>query len=70
MPGKSPFEEEHRECLRAHYTHVIRENETRTERTLKGVLKELGFRDDEIAELKVRATAHVDDSGPRVCPRS
>ncbi|MDX2160254.1 MAG: hypothetical protein SF162_02910 [bacterium] len=68
MPGKSPFDDEYRDCLRAHYAHVIRQHDVRTERTLRGVLKEVGFGDDELAELKVTATAHIDDVGADYMP--
>lgn len=61
MPGKSPFSEEWRDCLRAHYTYVVRANDTRTLDTLAAVLKQIGFREDELREMYVRATMHVDD---------
>ncbi len=68
MPGKSPFSDHWRDCLRSHYTYVIHQNDIRTERTLRGVLIEVGFREDEIAELRVMATAHVDDVGADYIP--
>lgn len=55
------FEDEWRECLRAHYMSVIRENDHITLRTLKGVMHEVGFGDDELHELQVRATMRVED---------
>ncbi len=61
MPGKSPFADEYRASLRAHWKYVIRQGDKRTERTLRHVMKQLGFRDDELAQLTLDATAHVDD---------
>jgi len=61
MPGKSPFEDEYRASLRAHWKYVIRQGDKRTERTLRHVMKQLGFREDELAQLTLSATAHVDD---------
>ncbi len=61
MPGKSPFEDEYRASLRAHWKYVIRQGDKRTERTLRHVMKQLGFREDELTQLTLAATAHVDD---------
>jgi hypothetical protein len=62
MP-ESIFADEWRDCLRAHYTHVIRAEDKLTERTLRGVMiHEAGFTEAELKELQVRATAHVDDA--------
>jgi hypothetical protein len=56
----NPFDTEWRECLRAHYTHVIRTGDKVTEPSLTVVLHQVGFTDAELAELRVRATLHVD----------
>jgi hypothetical protein len=61
MAGKSPFSDDWRDCLSAHFTHVIRTNDVRTEPTLTGVLLAAGFTEAELRELKLRATMHVDD---------
>lgn len=61
MAEPSIFADEWRECLRAHYTYVVRMNDRGTERTLRGVMLEAGFSEDEVRELYVLATAHVDD---------
>ncbi len=61
MAGKSPFADDWRDCLSAHFTHVIRTNDVRTEPTLTGVLLNAGFTEAELRELKLRATMHVDD---------
>lgn len=68
MPGQSIFSEEWRECLKAHYMYVTRERDARTERTLVGVLHNVGFTDAELNELKIRATMHVDDVGADYVP--
>lgn len=56
----SVFSEEWRDCLRSHYTYVVRTDDRGTERTLRGVMIEAGFNEDEIRQLYVMATAHVD----------
>ncbi len=68
MPGQSVFGDEWRECLRTHFMYVVRNNDTITERTLKGVLYEVGFTEAELNELRVLATAHVDDVGADFVP--
>lgn len=68
MPGKSPFSEDWRDCLKAHYTHVIRTNDVRTEKTLRTVLHECGYNDAQINEWYVLATMHVDDVDPDFVP--
>src|SRR5690606_19075090 len=57
----SVFSEEWRACLREHYMYVIRQQDTRTERSLLTVMHETNFDDAELHELRVRATMHVDD---------
>lgn len=55
------FEAEWRECLEAHYMHVIRTRDKVTEPSLTVVMHQAGFNDSELAELRVRATMHMDD---------
>jgi hypothetical protein len=57
----NPFDDEWRDCLRAHYIHVVRSGDTLTEPSLNRVLNQVGFSESELAELHVRATMHVDD---------
>jgi hypothetical protein len=64
----SVFAEEWRDCLRAHYTYVVRNNDRTTEHTLRGVMVEAGFGEDELKQLYVLATAHVDDVGADFVP--
>jgi hypothetical protein len=68
MPGPSPFTDDWRDCLRAHYQEVVRNQDHVTERTLVGVLHEVGFSESEMAELKVLATLRVEDVPPDFVP--
>lgn len=68
MPGPSPFADDWRECLIAHYQHVIRNQDQVTERTLIGVLLNTGFTESELAEWKVRATLRADELPPDFVP--
>lgn len=60
--AESPFQDEWRAALRAHYMHVIRENDTVTRPSLARVLHSLGFSDVELKELEVLAFARVEDA--------
>lgn len=62
------FADEWRECLRAHYKHVIRNNDHVTEPSLRVVMHQAGFDESELAELRVLATMHIDDSGADFVP--
>src|SRR4051794_37941903 len=69
MPtSTSIFADEWRNCLRAHFTTVIRNNDKITEKTLRGVMFEAGFTDAELKELTVRATMRVEDVGEDFVP--
>ncbi len=61
MPGISPFADDWRACLRAHYMFVARAQDKPTMESLTGVLHQVGFGEDELRGLYVRATQHVDD---------
>ncbi len=61
--SENVFLDDWRECLRAHYMHVVRNNDFVTLPSLTVVMKNSGFGDSELAELRVRATMHVDDVG-------
>ncbi len=50
--NRSIFYEDWRDCLRAHYLHVIRTNDTNNEASLYTVLRDTGFSDDEIADMR------------------
>lgn len=60
MPA-SIFSDEWRQCLVAHYTHTLRSSDHRTERSLRGVMLDIGFSEDDLNRLYIDATAHVDD---------
>ena len=62
------FTEEWRDCLVAHYTYVVRMGDQVTERTLRGVMIEAGFGEDELRQLYLLASAHVDDVGADFVP--
>ena len=68
MPGQSIFSDDWRDCLRAHYTHVIRTDDKGTEVTLRAVMREAGFTPDELKALYVEATMHVDNMPPDFIP--
>lgn len=49
------FFDEWQACLRAHFTHVVRANDTNTEVTLRGVLLQTGLTDDDLDDLRAIA---------------
>ncbi|MFN8449805.1 MAG: hypothetical protein U0521_14780 [Anaerolineae bacterium] len=59
----SIFSQEWRDCLRAHYSYVVRMGDHGMKKTLHNVMIEAGFREDRVKELYVLATAHIDDVG-------
>lgn len=59
--SENVFADEWMECLEAHYMHVIRTKDKVTEPSLSIVMHSAGFSDKQLAELRVRATMHVDD---------
>lgn len=62
------FANEWVECLEAHYMHVIRINDKVTEPSLSIVMHSAGFTDAKLAELRVRATMHIDSVGADFVP--
>ncbi|NWF70144.1 MAG: hypothetical protein HXY40_13750 [Chloroflexi bacterium] len=64
----SVFADEWRDCLRAHYMHVVRTQDTVTLKSLLSVMHEAGFGEDELRALQVRATMHVDEIGADFVP--
>jgi len=48
----SIFFDEWQACLRAHYVHVLRTNDTVTEPTLRHVLHQTGITEEELAALQ------------------
>lgn len=64
----SVFAEEWRRCLRVHYMHAVRNDDRVTLRSLVPVLESLGFTEDELKQLRLNATMHVDDVSPDFVP--
>ncbi|MBZ0281544.1 MAG: hypothetical protein K8L97_12465 [Anaerolineae bacterium] len=66
--SENVFAEDWLDCLRSHYMHVIRTNDRVTLPSLTIVMGQAGFNESELAELRVRATMHVDDIGADFVP--
>lgn len=62
------FQDEWRKCLQEHYKDVVQRRDERTRTTLQPILGRIGFREDELKELYVRASMHVDDVGADFVP--
>lgn len=62
------FQDDWQDCLRAHYMHVIRTEDKVTLPSLTVVMGQAGFNASDLAELRVRATMHVDDSSTDFVP--
>ncbi|MBL8156130.1 MAG: hypothetical protein JNM70_18265 [Anaerolineae bacterium] len=62
------FGDDWRECLQAHYVHVVRSRDHVTRPTLRVVMQQAGFDESQMAEMEVRATMHVDDAGADFVP--
>ena len=63
MDPQSVFYREWLRSLREQYKHVAREDDRVTLSSLTAVMQQVGFRDDELARLRVEATMHVDEVG-------
>lgn len=61
MDQSSVFFDEWLSSLRAQYQHVVRTGDTVTLPSLTAVMQQVGFRDDELRQLRLDATLHVDD---------
>lgn len=57
----SVFSDEWRRCLREQYKHVARSDDQVTHKSLKPLLEELGFTEDELKQLYVEATMRTED---------
>jgi hypothetical protein len=55
------FTDDWRDCLRAHYSHVVRTEDHVTEPSLHKVMNAAGFSESELAEMRVRATMRADE---------
>lgn len=68
MERRSIFFDEWIKSLREQYKYVIRNNDQVTLPSLTNVMHNVGFSDDELAQLRVEATMHVDDVGADYVP--
>lgn len=57
----SVFDNEWRECLREQYKHTIKQNNKKNIDSLRVVMNQVGFREDELRHLEMIATMHIDD---------
>jgi len=63
MDQRSVFFEEWIRSLREQYKYVVRNRDKVTLPSLTAVLHQVGFTDDELAQLRIEATMHLDDVG-------
>ncbi|MFZ4827719.1 MAG: hypothetical protein ACOYLB_10210 [Phototrophicaceae bacterium] len=57
----SIFSQDWRDCLDAHYRDVVQRGDTLTESSLTMVLYQVGYREDELKEMKLYATMRTED---------
>ena len=67
--SQNVFADEWRDCLRAHYMHVVRTEDHVTLPTLTVVMHQAGFNDSELAELRVRATLRTEQVADDFVPQ-
>ena len=68
MDSRSVFFDEWLRSLREQYKHVVRNNDMVTLPTLTAVMQNVGFREDELTQLRIEATMHVDDVPDQFAP--
>lgn len=61
MDSQSVFYEEWLRSLREQYKQVLRNNDGLTLSSLTAVMRNVGFRDDELARLRIEATMRAED---------
>ena len=61
MDARSVFYDEWLRSLREQYKHVARNDDRVTLSSLTAVMQGVGFREEELARLRVEATMHVDE---------
>ncbi|MFQ3647199.1 MAG: hypothetical protein SNJ54_10525 [Anaerolineae bacterium] len=66
--SNSIFAAEWRRCLEAHYIDVIRRNDTITQQSVVKILHQVGFTDDDLRALYIRATMRQDALPPDFTP--
>lgn len=57
----SIFSQDWRDCLDAHYRDVVQRGDSLTEKSLTKVLTELGYREDQLRQMKLYATMRTED---------
>ena len=62
MDSRSVFFDEWLSSLREQYKHVVRSDDVVTLPTLTAVMHNLGFGEEELAQLRIEATMHMDDA--------
>lgn len=68
MDSRSVFFDEWLRSLREQYKHVVSSNDRVTLPTLTAVMQNVGFGKEELAQLRLEATMHVDDVAPGFRP--
>ena len=68
MDQQSVFFEEWMRSLREQYKYVVRRQDKVALPSLTAVLHQIGFTDDELAQLRLEATMHRDDVGADYVP--
>lgn len=61
MDQSSAFFDEWLSSLRAQYQHVVRTDDKVTLPSLTAVMRQVGFGEDELKQLKLQATLHIDN---------
>lgn len=61
MDQSSVFFDEWLSSLRAQYQHVVRTDDKVTLPSLTAVMQQVGFGEDELQQLRLQATLHIDD---------
>lgn len=62
------FGNDWRDCLKAHFMYTIKVGDTLTTESLAGLLLSANIPESVLAELRVRATMHVDEVGKNYEP--
>lgn len=57
----SIFSQDWRDCLDAHYRDVVQRGDSLTEKSLTKVLTDLGYREDQLRQMKLYATMRTED---------
>ncbi len=68
MDQQSVFHNEWLRSLREQYKQVVRNDDRGTLSSLTAVMHNVGFGDDELSQLRIEATMHVDDVGENFSP--